>query len=364
MKKFAILTSLLALTACGGGSHHPSERVRVSEQPTYEPLYLLTNEDSRLSNSKVTGMVSEIAVCENCDSPRPDTGRKSTGIEHNNKTFTVYNLEDVDFVMADEGFGGEMKFGINENTGEIESFYLLPDEDDPEDEGMSFERAEYNPNEKETAYQFTGKVNHEGHQDAVLTYNSLGKEDGGIGLKYSDFGSFDISVINGWRTAFIGGYDDVKKIDVKNIEEDIDFEGKATGSVVAVLGGEGSGTAIPLDSDASLKFDKKTDKTTMTASFSNWYDVEYTKIGDSEGNVKFTNGKKPDYYLIGDTTGEGKTVSVTGEDLRYFGDNNKPIEAVGLVQVRDCGGEECTNDYDNQQEVRMNLSFGVKMPEK
>ena len=120
MKKIAVLTSLLALTACGGGSHHAGDRVRVSEQPTYEQPYLLTSEETRLSNSQITNMVSEVAVCKNCSSPRKPEARYSGEKEYEGKKFEIYDLSDVKFTMSDEGAL---------EPGE-ESFYFVIDETD------------------------------------------------------------------------------------------------------------------------------------------------------------------------------------------------------------------------------------------
>jgi len=357
MKKLTILTSVLALAACGGGSGGSSGGSSIVTPTPIARMGTVT-QNAIDSNAAVTGMVSEIGRATDGSTIDVDNVSRSatTRFTYNGKEYESYKLNDVNFIMADEGFGGEMTFGVDETTGEITSFVLLPDEEDPEDKGMTFERAGYDPNDAEKSKQFTGQVNHNGHQDAVLTYNSLGKD---VGLKYSDFGGFDIDVIDGWRPTFAGGYD-VKKIDTQDISNDVTFTGKATGSVVAVLGGEGSGVALPLDSNANLTFNKNSKTTTMTASFDNWYDVEYTKVGNDTGNVAFTNGKNEDFYLIGDTQGNGRTVSVTGEDVRYFGDNNIASEAAGIIQVRDCNGKTCDNDYDNTPEVRMNLSFGVK----
>ena len=391
MKKIAILTSILALTACGGGSggggsgvtpvvpdtpsiggnttnpntpntgENSGENTTTPDTPNTPDTRPGTVSDEAIeSNASVTGMLSEIGVAE--DGTIIDITRHASRKEfqHHGKKYKSYNLEDVNFVMADEGFGGKMKFTFDEKTGEITYFSLLPDENDPEDEGMSFKRRGYNKTDPKVSKEFIGQVNHktddeqEAMVDAVLTYDSMGEN---LGLKYSDFGAFDIDVIDGWRPVFIGGYE-IKQIDTEDIVTTTTFTGKATGSVMAVLEGQGSGVALPLNDTAQLVFDKQSQTSTLTASFDNWYDVEYVKSGDNTGNVTFTNGKNPDFYLINDIDGSGKTVTVSGEDIRYYGDKNNATEAVGLIQVRDCGGSECTNDYDKQQEVRMNLGFG------
>ena len=68
-----------------------------------------------------------------------------------------------------------------------------------------------------------------------------------------------------------------------------------------------------------------------------------------------------DYKMLTAEANAKVTITDTGvkSDIRYFGDNTNPSEAVGIIQVRDCNGAACNNDYDLQQEVRMNLGFGV-----
>ena len=362
MKKIAILTSVLALTACGGGSGSGGGSAPIMpDAPVVPEARPGTVSDEVIdSNASVTGMLSEIGIAE--DGTSIDIARHSgrKEFQHHGKKYKSYNLEDVNFVMADEGFGGQMKFTVDKKTGEITYFSLLPDENDPEDKGMSFKRRGYNKTNHKASKEFIGQVNHktddeqEAMVDAVLTYDSMGRD---LGLKYSDFGGFDVDVIDGWRPVFIGGYE-IKQIDTEDIAKNTTFTGRATGSVIAVLEGNGSGVARTLNDTAQLVFDKQSKTSTLTASFDNWYDVKYEKSAGDVGNVTFSNGKDPDFYLINDIDGSGKTVAVSGEDIRYYGDKNNATEVVGLIQVRDCGGAECTSDYDQQQEVRMNLSFG------
>ena len=276
-------------------------------------------------------------------------------LQHNTE---VFNVSDARLILSDGGFGGELKFDVDENTGEITGFELLPDEDDPEDEGMSFTTRLENSDAGHT--QFQGTVE---DQPAVLTYNSLGKE---LGLKYSDFGSFDIDRFDNWRVPLAGGYESKRITEMPTDEvanhETLSFQGKATGHVLRPnYYGDGDPAVIQLNAPASLKFYGHEGKTVMTASFSNWYDVEYTKIRTDAGNVNFTNYKQNELGAdlnLSNATGE-TNVQVTGEDIRYFGDNNIPTEAVGLIQVRDCAGAAC-NDHEDEDYLRMNLGFGAK----
>ncbi len=310
----------------------------------------------------------------------------------------VFNLKDVDFTMADEGFGGKMRFNVNEQTGEVNEFIVLADEEDDDDDNKVFVR-------DGTSNEFTGRV--EDWDNAKLKYTSMGKD---LGLRYSDFGMLEINAIPNWRPVFVGGYD-TKKIEPHNITNSETFTGKATGSVASILDGEGSGRALPLDADAKLTFDKNSGDSELIAKFNNWYDVKYTENGDDKSIIltNYTN-EDTDFRMLRDTTGNGVTISNAdgvqheydyrhdipldehstvaslnaaaededvnriNSDIRYFGDNNIPVESVGIIQVRDCADNRCgdvitgidTTRTDDQiemrrnDEIRLNLSFGVK----
>lgn len=398
MKKISILSLVCMLAACGGGSggsstsYHKIDVVRAGTAGT-------VTEGAAESNSVLTSMVSEIGVAT--DGSTVNIGRSP--FTYNGKTYDSYKLDNVKFASADEGFGGEFQFVIDETTGEITHLYMLPDEeDDPEDEGMIFERVDYNPENKDASKQFTGQVNHNGLQDAVLTYNSLGSK---MGLRYSDFGGIDIDVLDGWRPVFMGGYD-VKKIEHEDIADDATFNGKATGSVIAIHNGEGTGEGLTLDADAKLTFNKNTGASELTAKFANWYDVKYTESGDDKTMVlNHYKGADDAFRMLSDTGNgvtldnsvsqyeynyqdvpNGATIEQINEnsnnkeaidrinsDIRYYGDNNVPYESVGIVQVRDCAGGVCgdvavgfSDDPEDpltmhrNDEVRMNLGFGAK----
>ena len=213
-------------------------------------------------------------------------------------------------------------------------------------------------------------------KNAIMTYNSESRGNQ-IGLRYSDFGYFpmyqenedthQMEIVENYKIPFIGGYD-VKQIDTQNIANNATFTGKAIGHVIA-LSNDGEDTnlvgILALNSDASLRFNPTTKTSVMQANFNNWYDVKYTKVGTNQGSVDFTNTTNKNiantYRLIGDNgeIASGRNgVAVSGEDLRYFGDNNIAREAVGLIQVDDCTGGNCEDDPT--KEIRMNLGFGAK----
>lgn len=337
MKKLAILTSILALTACGGGSGGSGGGGAGNSVTDF----------AAVSNANLTGMRTAIEVnaAGETVSSRAATSRFATLGNGN----ILYDLSDVDFKASDEDFGVKLKFVVDADK-KVTGIKVI-----------NLDASEMSSNRIGDTNNFAGTVNMGDEVDAVLSYNSLGKE---MGLAYSDFGNISIDVIDGWRPVFIGGYD-VKKIDESEIETNATFTGKATGSVMAIRDGEGSGKGRDLDGNATLVFDTNggNPTSTLTANFDNWYDVKYEKTGTTE-TATFTGGDvidDPDFYLIDDANGDGKTTDVTNSDVRYFGDGTNPSEAVGIIQVRDCegGGANCGN-YDNYDEVRMNLGFGVK----
>lgn len=448
MKKFAVLTSVLALAACGGGSgSHPGnpntpgavttpyrDAVRESNQKVtsmisnseYQVVRYVVNKlgddaaDVNLSRSATTrGAFTPSAPTGNMDYDKAkelvelaawlvdnstthsdittmftnssadknkikaalklmndmwcfvggDANETANRIISRRATFEtplaelqhnteVFNLNEADLILSDGGFGGKLRFNVNDR-GEIDGFEMLPDEDDPEDEGLSFTTR--TDGEQSGYTQFTGTVE---HQDAVLTYHSMGKE---LGLTYSDFGHFDIDIglFNNWHVPFIGGYTTKQIADITTIQNQVNFNGKATGHVVKPnYYAHNSPAMIPLDSDAHLTFNPGTGKTVLTASFDNWYDIEYTKNGNAMGSIEFTNYKdnglegNPNLQFSNEVMHDG-VVAVTDEDIRYFGNNNTASEAVGLIQIRDCQGAEC-GDNDSADYLRMNLGFGAK----
>lgn len=104
MKRFYILTSVLALAACGGGGHHSgSAPVRAAITPDSE---------AAISNSAITSMVSEVLVASDGSVITPLLNR-SGSVQYNGKTYNSYRLDDVDFK-----FGGEdsyVKFELDDS---------------------------------------------------------------------------------------------------------------------------------------------------------------------------------------------------------------------------------------------------------
>lgn len=329
MKKFALLTSVLALAACGGGAGGPGavDSTRVSASAI-------------ASNAKITGMASEIVIGENGAA----TARAATQpgqFSEGGKNYNVYKLDDVELVIGDESFGMELKFGLAPD-GTVNTLYVL-DEDPDGHHTLVFNRDGQSNN-------FKGKIN-DGNAiaDGTLQYVSLGKD---LGLRYSDFGYLPASAINKWRATFAGGYDvmRIKDKDMQKLDGEMTFNGRAVGGVVAtnVNGQHNIGKSIDLlDKNATLTFNKG--KQELTANFDNWYNIKYTKDGSEHGTISFDKYTgTDDTFRFADT----QYASVTGEDFRYFGENGTPSEATGVLQAKGDG------EFGVADEIRMNLSFG------
>jgi len=371
MKKYLVLLSVLGLTACGGGGGGGF----VATSNDYSVEYVRAGTGGNVtavaaeSNAAVTGMVSEIGVA--ADGSSVNVGRSATNFNYNNKIYTSHKLDDANFIFADEGFGGDITFHVNED-GQIDKLIAGGD--------LEFQRLATDPDDPNTRF-FRGQVNDETWIDADLEYISQGKTLPNGGLKYSDFGGVNVKdptthefIRDGWRFVFAGGYD-VRQIDVNNIQNSGTFTGKAVGDVVAVHGA-GHGTAKTLDGDATLHFSNGNSQ--LIAMFPDWYNVTYTENGGAK-NITFSNYNGSETYRLLKDTGTGNVsfsdadinniiddgdIAQEGalqSDVRYFGNNGKrPIESVGVIQVRDCVGNDCTLSGASHDEVRMNLSFGVK----
>ena len=392
MKNYISLMAVLALVGCAGGSEGPDGRFRVSSSSKY----VYATEKSVKSNQKLTSMNSEVVVCNgtcpehlNRITGTPSHARVST-TQQGGVELKVYDLSDVSFTMADEGF----------DTGEDSFKFIIDDNTDSETRGkiigidMGFAEDDSFPADKKATLSrqddtnvFNGYVNDPDNdadpdkwKDAKYTYASLGKGK----LRFSDFGTLKVvrndDADKKWTSVFIGGYDAAKKIAPENVAlakeettKTMEFSGTATGGVTSVLAGQGSGKSIDI-TDTNAKLTLFVDKSNannpvsnskLEASFDNWYDVVYTEDADTK-KIELSNYQGTNDFKMLTAENDGVvTIENTGinSDIRYFGDNKTPTEAVGLIQVRDCNGAECTNDYgtanDPNKEVRMNIGFGV-----
>lgn len=416
MKKLLALVSVSVLAACGGGHGGGGNGGHVD----YAGHSVTAEQRAAVeSNSAVTGMLTYL---ETDSLGNTVTSRAAAnyhpGVQQKAGT---YDLSDVKFANIDEGFedvGDEdgLQFVVDENN-KIIGFNVDPwdqlDEDHPARAQAEYADKQVQFLRNQDSNTFTGWIKAEDENGngqwilGELEYNSLGKM---AGLRYSDFGNIAIKELENntyqQRLAFIGGYDDAKRIET--IDEDAEFHGHATGSVVSVLGGPNTGKCLNIDTmqnandeDKVATFAVNNGTSTLTAKFDNWYDVAYTESGGNKSitfsnyttspTVQDVNGVDVDaneFRMRSDNGSDSFTLTPMAyqvyeegnpvfdaehnpvmadnlnSEIRYFGDNGTPSEVVGLVQIRDRGTDpenyENINDYNNAQEVRMNLSFGAK----
>ncbi len=434
MKKCFILTSVLALAACSGGSGGGGAPGVSGGQLSGAENFIRSGQTTIGNveiNNDVTSMASAIVVAKDGSSSAIRSATKS----FNGKEYDIYDLSDVKFNATDEGFGLPMQFivgddkvirqlAIQDNESIVQGNKIYIEYDDENyilsgtkllsklnEPGYEIQDSGSGPNiyyngnpyggddleiannniyrvlntvpdgmlvENDKIYtEYTGDhriiKNNEVYElydldsgytfksedgDINLTYASHGKD---MKLKYSDFGFYQFSANNDVDrpVPFIGGYDDVKKIESDELPtSETTFTGNAIASVISILGGENSGTVYDpqnnggfINGSAELKFTK--DSENLTARFEDWYDVSY-----NNGNLSFDGTSKtiPDAYKLFSNASDSETNS----KIQYYGDNGTPSEAVGLIQYRQCANGTCDTDYDTHQEIRMNLSFGAK----
>ena len=122
MKKIAILTSLLALMACGGGGGGSSASADRSRPR--DTTNLIVPESTYNSNHKVTSMVSRLLIAR--DGSGHSLARSGSTI-FAGAEYDEYDLSDVDFNLSDEGFGGIVKFGVDDDK-KIINFSMVNDD--------------------------------------------------------------------------------------------------------------------------------------------------------------------------------------------------------------------------------------------
>lgn len=119
MKKLVLLTSGLALAACGGGggSSHSGSSASVYVAPRAAVTAAVAT-----SNAQITNMPSEVVVASNSSAPVSVVSAEST--TSNGVTYTSYRLDDVKLFMAEnldtEGHS-YVNLELNEDTGEIDA---------------------------------------------------------------------------------------------------------------------------------------------------------------------------------------------------------------------------------------------------
>lgn len=213
MKRYVMLTSVLALAACGGGSGGggsagtPSGGY-VAPRPAVTP-------GVATSNAEITNMSSEIVVASNSNTPVSVV--RSATVNNGGVTYTSYRLDDVKLFTAenlDTSGHSYINLELNNNTGEIDAVkmmvggeasgriardttdtttfagpifeYVLDGQDDAQfrvvDNGQDMAAL----NALATQNNLSG-----GHWNRVDERMIFGTNGADVGLQYSDFGHFN-----------------------------------------------------------------------------------------------------------------------------------------------------------------------------
>lgn len=372
MKKIAILTSILALAACGGGSgggHSgvPGEIIKPSDTLSAEQRAAAI-----ASNSEITDMESFIVVGGTNPTVNPNARASGTKLSDGG---VRYDLSDVEFTTASMLMNtgandrGTIKFGTKD--GIITTINIINEGLD----GTVTREDKTNKFVGNFIYKEDGQEDING--DLVVLYDSKAKEHN-LGLKYSDFAVFE------WgepgeehdsRDFFAGGYD-AKEIKSNDIKETMTFTGIANG--VVAVGNMGDDEVSDMEThnistNALLTFNNGT--STLQANFADWYDV--TAKMDNSGNLtdlNFSNGDKEGFYktdkrtfkwngenehtAIADSQGgqEGERSIIRDGFVKYYGDVNKPAEAVGVIKY----GDSLVDTGNGQEAMRFDMGFGAK----
>lgn len=172
-----------------------------------------------------------------------------------------------------------------------------------------------------------------------LEYVTGAPRDDKLKLSYSDFGMYCVTENGntGRGIPFAGGYASRKINDITKIEKSLTFNGNAVGVVY-----DADSRMNLRDGTATLVFNK--DKATLTADFSNWYDVTVTK--DSSGTTNIEFNKSPNEAF--DFKPNLETPGSAAMNVGYYGPAGTPTEATGTVTYRETDG------------INMDMAFGVK----
>ena len=212
MKKYLILTSVLALAACGGGSHGGGS---VNAPDT---LNARITDAAAASNQAITAMKSQVIVSNKTSGDLSRSATETVG----GVTFTSYDLSDVKLFAADADHtdNGYLKIGMDDN-GRIEKITMnigevgAPVQRVGETNRFKGPIFEYVESGDQAAYRISntgqtaedlaalkaeliaqGKIHDGGHWNMVneeMDVVTLGGDiDGnGTALQYADFGHFN-----------------------------------------------------------------------------------------------------------------------------------------------------------------------------
>ena len=346
MKRYFILTSVLALAACGGGSG-TGDGVTGFER-------------AAASNAVITGMVSRIQDNDSYNNLSRNATTRNSGTGANRATETVY-LDNVLFESADKEFNNpdedfKMRFHVDAD-GKIDGLDTI---DDGESEVIArvgdenrFVKQDIDENGNVTA-------------DVVASVVLLGREKG---LKYADFGFVKVdgleygeteadNVVTQFIMPIAGGYE-AKNITQTMNAEDLDSDIVFNGIAVAGVGEPDTtvaGERLTLrDNNATLTFQKATGNEVFNANFADytdsvtgvqydaWYNVVATKYADGDAEIAFAAPTGRVIPAGFEAANSGKVANNNAEHLlsvgfNYYGDAaNIPNEATGIISY-ECEG--------------------------
>lgn len=344
MKKIALLTSVLTLTACAGGSGGGTPGLSAEE-----------------SNARVTGMNSFVVM--GGSNPTVNPNARMSILQSDGGT--RYDLENVSFnSIPTSGVIATLIFNTDAD-GKINS--------------IQFPEAETIMESHEGSEVPVGPMKRQGDTNVFkwnnlpIYYESYAQD---VGLKYADFGilKFDATSIGEreFDVPFSGGYnikninnDSMKDLAAEEISGKVVFTGLVKGQVshsdlvtdtdIALEGGL-------TDNDATLTF-KSDGSQILAADFENWARIRAVKAADGKNQFivdHVYDGVDPMYVLA--TSSPGLEDGVMGIETMamktgYYGDDNLPNEAVGLVQY------QYMTDYneelhDYRHHINVDLGFG------
>lgn len=391
MKKYFVLTSILALAACGGGSggHHggaidtPGNIIKPTDTLTAEQRAAAI-----ASNTEITDMNSFVVV--GGTNPTVNPNMRTGGVKLSDGGM-LYDLEDATFetasLLMNTGLdkGASVKFITKD--GKIDKITMdngtLNIEasrkgDSNEFVGSGFYADPENPADKELV------------DGLGMTYKSIAKDTDGLGLAYSDFGLVEWGDEGQMEDShyFAGGYG-VKEI--KSVKDGMTFSGTADAVVrIGKMGDDidpAQQDVLHTNTAATLNFNPETQSSTLTAKFSNWYDVTATMNKDGKlASLNFDNGDKDGFYHseAHDFKWHGKDSFEAAETadevartdlcpnctqtivrdgfVKYYGDGTNPAEAVGVIRYGDNIGVEIKDTSGNTtgtEAMRFDMGFGA-----
>lgn len=357
MKKILVLTSVLALAACGGGSGGNSGGVAEGRVGTLP-------QSAVDSNHKITSMASEILVASD-DSTRVlpmGHAARAASVVYENQEYTAYRLDDVVFTSAQVTDTADMdlvKFKVNANTGKIDGI-------DTQHKGQWEGVAERTGDRVFTRNTNDGTEQYELAMSGALTYSDFGK------IIYTDTEHGET-----FYSALAGGYETFKVNNnymKENIDEPLVFSGRAVGGVFRETGGLDDNDEFPAtvlatqdldtgENGARLTFNAGAE--TLEMNFPDWYKVTVSKAGNSAtadidfdgtgktiaSNLQFSSSHYDDFNAQTFGMGDGL---IGRYETSYYGANQSPSEATGVVSVR-----ETTNTVDmGGNEIQFMSAFG------